>query len=306
MVYILLFVGVLLLLIGGDFLVKSSVALASKLNVSPFLIGVTVVSFGTSAPELIVSLNAAIQGNTGIAIGNVIGSNIANLGLVLGLTAVIKPMLFESKSYRLSWWVMLLSALMFIGFAYDGVLDRTDGMFFIAGLLVFITLTIRYRESGFTDEDTGEAVKSKMIPVYFLLGAAGLYFGSELLVDNAVVIAKSLGVSEFIIGITIVALGTSLPEFVTSIMAIIKGQTSISIGNLIGSNIFNVFAVLGITSIVQPMIANSFLFRFDLPVMFGISLLIGVFLFWSKKLSRVEGAILFSAYLFYVLYSLIA
>lgn len=306
MVYILLLVGVLLLLIGGDFLVKSSVALASKLNVSPFLIGVTVVSFGTSAPELIVSLKAAIQGNTGIAIGNVIGSNIANLGLVLGLTAVIKPMLFESKRYRLSWWVMLLSALMFIGFSYDGVLDRTDGMFFIAGLLVFITLTIRYRESGFTDEDTGEAVKSKMIPVYFLLGAAGLYFGSELLVDNAVVIAKSLGVSEFIIGITIVALGTSLPEFVTSIMAIIKGQTSISIGNLIGSNIFNVFAVLGITSIVQPMIAHSFLFRFDLPVMLGISLLIGVFLFWSKKLSRVEGAILFSAYLFYVLYSLIA
>lgn len=306
MIYLLLLLGVVFLLIGGDFLVKSSVALASKLNVSPFLIGVTVVSFGTSAPELLVSLNAAIHGNTGIAIGNVIGSNIANLGLVLGLTVFIRPMLVESKRFRLSWWVMLLSALMFIGFSYDGILDRTDGLFLIAGLLVFITLTIRYRESGCADEASEESVKAKMIPVYFLIGAAGLYFGSELLVDNAVIIAKSLGVSEFIIGITIVSLGTSLPELVTSIMAILKGQSSISIGNLIGSNIFNVFAVLGITSMVKPMAAGAFLFQFDLPFMLGITLLMGVFLFWGKKLSRVEGGLLLSAYFIYVLFSLVA
>lgn len=306
MIYLLLLLGVIFLLIGGDFLVKSSVALASKLNVSPFLIGVTVVSFGTSAPELLVSLNAAIHGNTGIAIGNVIGSNIANLGLVLGLTVFIRPMLVESKRFRLSWWVMLLSALMFIGFSYDGILDRTDGLFLIAGLLVFITLTIRYRESGCADEASEEDVKAKMIPVYFLIGAAGLYFGSELLVDNAVIIAKSLGVSEFIIGITIVSLGTSLPELVTSIMAILKGQSSISLGNLIGSNIFNVFAVLGITSLVKPMAAGAFLFQFDLPFMLGITLLMGVFLFWGKKLSRVEGGLLLSAYFIYVLFSLVA
>lgn len=306
MIYLLLLLGVVFLLIGGDFLVKSSVALASKLNVSPFLIGVTVVSFGTSAPELLVSLNAAIHGNTGIAIGNVIGSNIANLGLVLGLTVFIRPMLVESKRFRLSWWVMLLSALMFIGFSYDGILDRTDGLFLIAGLLVFITLTIRYRESGCADEASEESVKAKMIPVYFLIGAAGLYFGSELLVDNAVIIAKSLGVSEFIIGITIVSLGTSLPELVTSIMAILKGQSSISLGNLIGSNIFNVFAVLGITSMVKPMAAGAFLFQFDLPFMLGITLLMGVFLFWGKKLSRVEGGLLLSAYFIYVLFSLVA
>ena len=306
MIYLLLLLGVVFLLIGGDFLVKSSVALASKLNVSPFLIGVTVVSFGTSAPELLVSPNAAIHGNTGIAIGNVIGSNIANLGLVLGLTVFIRPMLVESKRFRLSWWVMLLSALMFIGFSYDGILDRTDGLFLIAGLLVFITLTIRYRESGCADEASEESVKAKMIPVYFLIGAAGLYFGSELLVDNAVIIAKSLGVSEFIIGITIVSLGTSLPELVTSIMAILKGQSSISIGNLIGSNIFNVFAVLGITSMVKPMAAGAFLFQFDLPFMLGITLLMGVFLFWGKKLSRVEGGLLLSAYFIYVLFSLVA
>ena len=306
MIYLLLFLGVVFLLIGGDFLVKSSVALASKLNVSPFLIGVTVVSFGTSAPELLVSLNAAIQGNTGIAIGNVIGSNIANLGLVLGLTVFIRPMIVDSKRFRLSWWAMFLSALMFIGFSYDGILDRTDGLFLIAGLLVFVTLTIRYRELGCADEVSEDDVKAKMIPVYFLIGAAGLYFGSELLVDNAVIIAESFGVSEFIIGITIVSLGTSLPELVTSIMAILKGQSSISIGNLIGSNIFNVFAVLGITSMVKPMAAGKFLFRFDLPVMLGITLLMGLFLFWGKKLSRVEGGLLLSAYLIYVLFSLVA
>ncbi|MDG1349694.1 MAG: calcium/sodium antiporter [Crocinitomicaceae bacterium] len=300
MVYLLLLLGILLLLVGGDFLVKSAASLATKLKVSPFLIGVTVVSFGTSAPELLVSLKAATQGSTGIAIGNIIGSNVANLALVLGLTALIRPIEIDPKKLRLSWFVMLIASLMFYGFSQDQLLDQIDGWFFISGLLFFLTLSIRYRDSSFTEEEIENKLKPKLIPLYLILGAAGLYYGSELLVNNAVTIAKSFGISEFIIGISVVALGTSLPELVTSIIAILKGQSSISIGNLIGSNVFNIFAVLGITSIVNPLQADAFLISIDLPVMLGVTLLTGLFLLVSKRLGRLEGAILLGIYLVYI------
>ena len=300
MVYLLLLLGILLLLVGGDFLVKSAASLATKLKVSPFLIGVTVVSFGTSAPELLVSLKAAAQGSTGIAIGNIIGSNVANLALVLGLTVLIRPIEIDPKKLRLSWFVMLIASLMFYGFSQDQLLDQIDGWFFISGLLFFLTLSIRYRDSSFTEEEIENTLKPKLIPLYLILGAVGLYYGSELLVNNAVTIAKSFGISEFIIGISVVALGTSLPELVTSIIAILKGQSSISIGNLIGSNVFNIFAVLGITSIVNPLQADAFLISIDLPVMLGVTLLTGLFLLVSKRLGRLEGAILLGIYLVYI------
>ena len=304
MVVVFLLLGIVFLLVGGDLLVKSSAALASKLNVSPFLIGITVVSFGTSAPELLVSINAALQGSTGIAIGNVIGSNIANIALVLGLTILIRPINVESKRYLFSWMIMLVSSVMFYGFSMDGIIDPIDGLFFISGLILFISLSIRYRHSSVDEEEIEEGMNSKMIPLYFILGAAGLYFGSEFLVANSVIIAKYFGLSEFVIGITIVALGTSLPELVTSVIAILKGQSSISIGNLIGSNIFNVFAVLGITSLVRPLGADTNLLISDLPIMLGVTLLLGLFLFISRKLRRIEGLLLISIYLIYVAFSI--
>ncbi len=304
MVVVFLLLGIVFLLVGGDLLVKSSAALASKLNVSPFLIGITVVSFGTSAPELLVSLNAALQGSAGIAIGNVIGSNIANIALVLGLTILIRPINVESKRYLFSWMIMLVSSVMFYGFSMDGIIDPIDGLFFISGLILFISLSIRYRHSSVDEEEIEEGMNSKMIPLYFILGAAGLYFGSEFLVANSVIIAKYFGLSEFVIGITIVALGTSLPELVTSVIAILKGQSSISIGNLIGSNIFNVFAVLGITSLVRPLGADTNLLISDLPIMLGVTLLLGLFLFISRKLRRIEGVLLISIYLIYVAFSI--
>lgn len=304
MVVVFLLLGIVFLLVGGDLLVKSSAALASKLNVSPFLIGITVVSFGTSAPELLVSLNAALQGSTGIAIGNVIGSNIANIALVLGLTILIRPINVESKRYLFSWMIMLVSSVMFYGFSMDGIIDPIDGLFFISGLILFISLSIRYRHSSIDEEEIDEGMNSRMIPLYFILGAAGLYFGSEFLVANSVIIAKYFGLSEFVIGITIVALGTSLPELVTSVIAILKGQSSISIGNLIGSNIFNVFAVLGITSLVRPLGADTNLLISDLPIMLGVTLLLGLFLFISRKLRRIEGVLLISIYLIYVAFSI--
>ncbi|MDG1720828.1 MAG: calcium/sodium antiporter [Bacteroidia bacterium] len=300
MVYLLLLVGVFLLLIGGDFLVKSAASLAKKLNISPFLIGVTVVSFGTSAPELIVSLKAAFNGSSGIAIGNVIGSNIANLALVLGITVLIRPIVLDPKKLRFSWFAMLVASLMFLGFSIDGILDRVDGLFLISGLILFLILSIRKRDDSFVEEELEKTLKTNLIPVYFIFGAAGLYYGSELLVDSAITIAKSFGISEFIIGVSVVALGTSLPELVTSIIAIIKGQSSISVGNLIGSNVFNIFAVLGITSAVNPLKADSFLIAIDLPIMLGVTLLTGLFLLVSKKLGRVEGLLLITIYIMYI------
>jgi cation:H+ antiporter len=200
---------------------------------------------------------------------------------------------------------MLASSVMFYGFSIDGVIDPIDGLFFISGLILFITLSIRYRNSSIKEDEIEDGTDTRMIPVYFVLGAAGLYFGSEFLVANSVIIAKSLGVSEFVIGITIVALGTSLPELVTSIIAILKGQSSISIGNLIGSNIFNVFAVLGITSLVKPLGADANLLSSDLPIMLGVTLLLGLFLFGSRRLKRAEGVLLISIYLIYVLFSVV-
>ena len=300
MVYLLLLVGVFLLLIGGDFLVKSAASLAKKLNISPFLIGVTVVSFGTSAPELIVSLKAAFNGSSGIAIGNVIGSNIANLALVLGITVLIRPIVLDPKKLRFSWFAMLVASLMFLGFSIDGILDRVDGLFLISGLILFLILSIRKRDDSFVEEELEKTLKTNLIPVYFIFGAAGLYYGSELLVYSAITIAKSFGISEFIIGVSVVALGTSLPELVTSIIAIIKGQSSISVGNLIGSNVFNIFAVLGITSAVNPLKADSFLIAIDLPIMLGVTLLTGLFLLVSKKLGRVEGLLLITIYIMYI------
>ena len=304
MVVVFLLLGIVFLLVGGDLLVKSSAALAAKLSVSPFLIGITVVSFGTSAPEFLVSLNAALQGSTGIAMGNVIGSNITNITLVLGLTILIRPVSFDSKRYLFSWLIMLVSSIMFYGFSLDEIIDPIDGLFFVSGLILFISLSIRYRHSSINEEEVEESIHTRMIPLYFILGAAGLYFGSEFLVSSSVVIAKYFGISEFVIGITIVALGTSLPELVTSVIAILKGQSSISIGNLIGSNIFNVFAVLGITSLVKPLGVETKLLTSDLPVMIGVTLLLGLFLFISRKLRRIEGMLLTSIYLIYVVYSM--
>lgn len=305
MVVLFLIIGIIFLLIGGDMLVNSSTALAKKLNVSPFLIGITVVSFGTSAPELLVSLNAAVIGSAGIAIGNVIGSNIANIALVLGLTILIRPINVDSKKYLFGWLVMFVSSIMFFGFSLDGVIGFFDGLSFIFGLIFFVTLSIRYSNSSMEEEKIEENKDTKMIPVYFILGSAGLYFGSEFLVTNSVIVAKYFGISEFVIGITIVALGTSLPELVTSVIAILKGHSSISIGNLIGSNIFNVFAVLGITSLVQPLNSDRSILISDLPVMLGITLLLGFFLFISNRLRRMEGVLLISIYLIYVVFSLL-
>lgn len=303
MEYLLLVLGIILLVVGGDFLVKSAVGLANKIKVSPLLIGITIVSFGTSAPELIVSLKATLDGRSGIAIGNIIGSNVANIGLVLGLTVALRPVLVNRKKYFVSWLIMLISTLMFYGFSLDGEIGEVEGFFFIAGLLAFISISISFMRKEHLEEEHSMSLHSIWILVFFILGTLGLYFGSELLIENASIIAFTMGVSEFIIGVTIVALGTSLPELATSLIASLKGQNSISLGNLLGSNVFNVFAVLGITSIVKPIPVDIFLLYVDIPVMLGFVIVLFLFMFLGKRMGLIEGLALLVAYFTYIAYS---
>ena len=298
-----LILGLALLIIGGDLLVKGAVSFANIFRVPSFLIGVTVVSFGTSAPELMVSIQAAFDNVADIAIGNVMGSNIANIALVLGISVIIKPINVNPNTYRLSWWIMLFSSLLYVVFILDGVLSLTEGLLFIIGLISFIFLSIKYisNSDDTSIEDTGSTFW--LASLFFVLGSVGLYYGSELFVKHSVLIASYFGVSEFVIGVTVVALGTSLPELVTSIVALSKGQNNISIGNLIGSNIFNVFAVLGITSIFQDLHLKLKLIYLDFGVMIGVVLIFGYFLFVRKKISRTAGFILLFGYIAYIIFT---
>ena len=297
----LLILGLVFLIFGGDLLVRSAVSFAEKFGVSSFLIGVTVVSFGTSIPELMVSIQAAMDQAADIAIGNVLGSNIANIALVLGVSVVIRPLSITTNTYKLSWWVMLISSLLFILFLLDNVITKMEGLLLIAGLFFFIIFSIKRNIPN--EESIISKINIQTGILFFVLGAIGLYFGSELFVESAISIASFFNVPKFVIGITVVALGTSLPELVTSIVALMKGQNNISLGNLIGSNIFNVFAVLGITSLIQELGTSSILLFLDFGVMLAVILVFGYQLFVRKKISRTAGFILLSGYFSYILFS---
>ncbi|MEC8407333.1 MAG: calcium/sodium antiporter [Bacteroidota bacterium] len=297
----LLILGLVFLIFGGDLLVRSAVSFAEKFGVSSFLIGVTVVSFGTSIPELMVSIQAAMDQAADIAIGNVLGSNIANIALVLGVSVVIRPLSITTNTYKLSWWVMLISSLLFILFLLDNVITKMEGLLLIAGLFCFIFFSIKRNIPN--EESIISKINIQTGILFFVLGSIGLYFGSELFVESAISIASFFNVPKFVIGITVVALGTSLPELVTSIVALMKGQNNISLGNLIGSNIFNVFAVLGITSLFQELGTSSILLFLDFGVMLAVILVFGYQLFIRKKISRTAGFILLSGYFSYILFS---
>ena len=296
-----LLLGLIFLIVGGDLLVRSAASFADKFGVSTFLIGVTVVSFGTSAPELMVSIQAALDQAADIAIGNVLGSNIANIALVLGISVVIRPLNVDTNTYKLSWWVMLISSLLFIIFLLDNVITKMEGLMLIAGLFCFIILSIKRNIPN--EESIISKINIQTGILFFVLGAIGLYFGSELFIESAISLASFFNVPKFVIGITVVALGTSLPELVTSIVALIRGQNNISLGNLIGSNVFNVFAVLGITSLIQELGTKSILLFLDLGVMLAVMLFFGYYLFIRKKISRTAGFILLFGYFSYILFT---
>lgn len=302
-----LIVGLIVLVIGGEFLVRGAIPLAVRMNVSMVVVGLTVVSFATSAPELIVSVYAALTDHSDIALGNVIGSNIANITLVLGLTAFIFPLGFQKRLYRFDLPMMLFASALFGVFLYsDSDLNFFEGFCFVLLLCLLTIYLIRYSQNNDNlsfDKNTKQTSLVKML-IYIIFGGGCLFLGSSLLVDGASGIARSIGVSERIISVSIISFGTSVPEFTASIIAAIKKEKDLSIGNLIGSNIFNVFAVLGITSMIQPIeVVDKGLIHSDLWWMFGAALLLYplMFFFHKRHIGRVEGSLLFLFYLIYII-----
>ncbi|GAA4112233.1 calcium/sodium antiporter [Aquimarina addita] len=306
---IFVILGFVLLVVGGEFLVRSSVALSFRLKLSKMVIGLTVVSFATSAPELLVSLQAALEGSADLSLSNVIGSNIANIGMVLGITALIGPLAIDKDFYKFNWPVMiLLSLALYLFVDNDGTLTRMEGGILLLSLLVYLFLLLKRarKHTGTIVEEVDDALAKvsnfKMI-LWLIIGGSALYFGSELLVSGAKFIAKSAGISEAVIGLTMVAVGTSVPELAASVIAALKQEKAISLGNLIGSNIFNIASVLGVTSLIQPItLSDTRLMEIDIFWMLGFALVLLPLAFIPKKmiLGRIKGFFIFAAYCVFI------
>ena len=266
----------------------------------------TIVSFATSAPELIVSVKAALDGFPDLALGNVVGSNIANLGLVLAITVILSSIDVRKSFYSTDWPVMIVASLLFVGFIYfDGELQRSEGIIMVVFLFLFLVYLLRFQKNAVVDEMPEDDEPLPLYKTVLLLGLGGtaLWGGSELLIDGAVGMASTLGVSDRVIGITVVSVGTSIPELAASVIAVIKKEKAISLGNLIGSNIFNLLAVLGITSIIAPIkVLDQGLITSDIFWMLGISFLILPLVFFPKglRLGWKDGLILLAFYIVFV------
>mgnify|MGYP005846020929 CR=1 FL=1 len=295
--------GLVLLVAGGDWLLKAAVGISLKLNISKIIIGLTVVSFATSAPELIVSIKAAIAGFPDVALGNVVGSNIANIGLVLGVVLIIGSLTVNSSFFKTDWPVMLFASLfLFLVLFYDNTIGRVEGLVFFLCLILFVIYLIKNQAKT---EDSEEIHIEEMqtnpffIVLFLILGGAALWGGSELLVQGAVNLAKAFGVSDRIIAVSLVSIGTSIPELVASIMAAIKKENDISIGNIIGSNIFNILSVLGITAMIQPItVKDQGLVNFDIYWLLGFAFVLLPLVLLPKKgvLGRTAGILLVGGY----------
>jgi len=306
-----IFLGLLLLVIGGEFLVRASVGLSFKLRLSKMVIGLTVVSFATSAPELLVSIEAALNGVPDIALGNVIGSNIANIGLVLGITAVISPLIIDKDFYKFNWPVMmLLSFGLFFILKSGEEISRTEGIALIAMLCIYLWFLIRRARkkrgtemvNGGVDEALSSTSYFKII-FWLAIGGVALWGGSKLLVGGAVDLAVFMGVSERVIAVTMIAVGTSVPELAASVIAALKKEKAISLGNLIGSNIFNIASVLGITAVIKPiMVKSPQILSNDIFWMLGFSAILIPLAFLPKKfeLGRTKGLLIVIAYVAFV------
>ncbi|WP_452219226.1 calcium/sodium antiporter [Lacinutrix undariae] len=304
---VFLILGFVLLVVGGEFLVRASVALSFKLNISKIVIGMTVVSFATSAPELLVSLQAALSGSPAIAINNVVGSNIANIGLVLGITAVVGTIVIDKAFYRLTWPIMMLFSIALYYFLWnDNQLTAVEGAILFTGLIVFVIYLIKSQKSTEDVEDVDDSLavvsNFKMI-IWLLIGAVALYFGSEWLVKGATEIATNLGVSEAVIGVTMIAIGTSVPELAASVIAAAKKEKAISLGNLIGSNIFNIGSVLGLTSMIKtiPVTEPSILSRDIFWMLLFAAIIVPLGLLPKRhEINKVKGFVLVLGYSIFI------
>lgn len=304
--FLLIIGGLILLILGGNWLLKAAVALSLKLNIPKIVIGMTVVSFATSAPELIVSINAALNGSSDLALGNVIGSNIANLGLVLGITLLLGTMEVQKSFYKTDWPVMIIaSALLYLFLSGDKTIYQYEGIILFSFLVVFLVYLLRFQKTAIVDEmpEDDEPLPLYKTVLFLVIGGLGLWGGSELLINGATSLATDFGVTERVIGVTVVSIGTSIPELAASIIAVIKKEKAISLGNLIGSNIFNILAVLGITSIITPVsLVDERLLTSDIFWMLGISFIILPLVFFPRgyRLNWKDGLILLCSYFIFI------
>jgi cation:H+ antiporter len=302
--------GLLLLILGGNWLLKAAVGLSTRLKISKIIVGLTVVSFATSAPEMIVSIQAALSGFPDIAIGNVVGSNIGNIGLVLGIVLLINAVQVDNSFYVTDWPVkMFASTLLFFFLIIDGVLSRTEGIIFIVILILFLIFLIRKNKTTQIEVEVIEEIQMSKIAIglFLVIGGFALWAGSELLVKGAVNLAENLGVSKRIIAITVVSIGTSVPELASSIIASIKKENAISIGNIIGSNIFNILSVLGVTAIIKPIEnVDVQIIQQDIYWMLGFSFFLLPMVIFPKRgnLAFKEGILLLGAYCLFLYFTI--
>ena len=305
MFWALSFLGLFLLLISGDFLVKGAIQLSNRLGVSALLVSLTVVAFGTSAPELIVAIKATLSGSPGLAMGNVVGSNIANILLVLGLPTLIMGLKNNITDTKRSFGFMIAASVLFIMFGMSGSFSWVYGIVLLSLLAFFLFDTFRQNSKKALNSEILEfqqrTLHSWWTIIFFLtLGVIGLPLGADLLVTNASALAKGYGVSDAVVGLTLVAIGTSLPELATTFVAFVRKKAEVVLGNLIGSNIFNLLAIIGITSLISPVPVDPIFIKFDFWIMLGASVLIAPFILLNIKFNRLYGFVFVALYISYL------
>lgn len=307
--WLVLLLGVVVLLVGADVMIRGARNIARALGISPLVIGLTVVAFGTSAPELFVSLAAAFQGNADVAVGNVIGSNTFNILVIIGLSCMVSKISIGSAVRWREMPIMIAVMLAFVLVSWDLVITRVEGMFLFCGILAYLFMNYRLVVGGkvkvedvIEDIDELDQVSTNYMRNFgfVIAGLAGLIYGAELVVNQATFLARYFGISELVIGVTLVAAGTSLPELATTVLAALKGEPDLAVGNAIGSNIFNALCVIGATATVQPLTVNPQALAFDLPYMFFACLLVWPLMIWRRDLSRPEGGLMLAGYVSYI------
>ena len=296
--------GLIGLIVGGEWLLRAAIGTSNRFAIPKFIIGMTIVSFATSLPELIVSIRSALEGYPDLALGNVVGSNIANLGLVLGVVLLFTRIEVSKSFYQSDWPMMFIASILLWVFIQNGTITAVEGLGLVILLVLMLVYLLRLKDkSDFVADDLNTLLSWPKIGLFIVFGSAFLAFGSELLVNGAVQVASQLGVSERIIAITVVSVGTSVPELAASLVAIAKKENAISIGNLLGSNLFNIIAVLGITSLIHPLtVVDNTLLDFDIYVMIGIAALLIPLVFLPKRMEMYwrDGLVLLAVYVLFI------
>lgn len=308
-VFLLLLAGLILLYVGAEALVRGSVSLALRMGIAPLLVGLTVVAFGTSSPEMAVSIKASLDAEGAISLGNVIGSNIANIALILGISALARPLRVDAQVVRIDIPILICASFMTALFLRDGIMSRMEGLVLVCGIIVYTCLSIYLarREKKNSVHKTFDAHlqpsgRSPWLDAVLIAGGFALLAGGgRLLVSGAVTLALEVGLSSAVVGLTIVAVGTSLPELATSVVAAVKGEGDIAIGNVVGSNIFNLLGILGFVSLLHPIEADGIRFS-DLAVMIGLTLFVLPVMRTGYAISRREGVLLLAVYVSYITY----